>query len=68
MMVAIAKGPHSLHNSLKVIEGEDVFKLELYQCLDTTVILKTRILVYTFLLDEARSLEQKRPKAKESLQ
>jgi len=26
-VVAIAKGPHSLHHSLKVIGGEDVFEV-----------------------------------------
>ena len=47
MVVAIAKGPHSLHHSLKVIVGEDVFKVELYLCLDTQIYLK-QIFVYTF--------------------
>ena len=47
MVVAIAKGPHSLHHSLKVIGGEDVFKVELYLCLDTQLYLN-QIFVYTF--------------------
>ena len=65
MVVTIAKGPHSLHNSLKVIRGEDVSKLVLY--LNDVVRRDTLKIGFRFYLYIGLGMKSqtKRPKANE---